>query len=136
MADNSNSDQVTLSRAKLQALIDTIDRVKDGDYSARVDEPFGDPAMDELREHLNGVLATVEQTTEDYHERSMELAMGRIWGLDIVRLNGNRRLLGTLLIQGGLPLRAIGRDGNSLQDLFRRLLDNAIATVVFEHTRG
>jgi len=60
----------------------------------------------------------------------MEVAMRQFWGLDIVRLNGSRRLLGTLLIQGGLPLRAIGRDGNSLQDLFRRLLDNAIATPI------
>lgn len=58
----------------------------------------------------------------------MQVALRRHWGIEIVLLNGHRQLLGTLLIQGGLPLRAVERHGNELRRVFGRLVDEAVAT--------
>jgi hypothetical protein len=58
----------------------------------------------------------------------MQVALRRCWGVEVVKLNGQRRLLGTLLIQGGLPLRAVERDGNALRRVFGKLVDEAVAT--------
>jgi anti-anti-sigma regulatory factor len=74
MSDDSKT--VAVDTAKLDAAIEVLKRVKDGDFSARVEEPFDDERMEALRDHLNGVLQEVEKNSDEYHERSMELAMG------------------------------------------------------------
>ncbi len=74
MSDDSKT--VAVDTAKLDAAIEVLKRVKDGDFSARVEQPFDDDRMEALRDHLNGVLQEVEKSSDEYHERSMELAMG------------------------------------------------------------
>jgi hypothetical protein len=61
---------------------------------------------------------------------AMQNALRRHWGVEVIRLSGSRRLLGTLLIQGGLPLRAVEREGNALRRVFGKLVDEAVATAV------
>ncbi len=75
-----------------------------------------------------GVFAalSIDLTHPPYDE--MQVALRRHWGIEIVQLNGHRQLLGTLLIQGGLPLRAVERGGNALRRVFGRLVDEAVAT--------
>ncbi len=71
-----SSKTVSVTAEKLKAAMNTLDRIKDGDYSARLEDSFDDPLMDGMRAQLNEVLASVEEHTDEYHERSMELAMG------------------------------------------------------------
>ena len=78
----------------------------------------------------HGLFATLDSDLEHPPYDKMEHAIQHFWGINILRLNGHRQLLGTLLMQGGLPLRAIERDGNALREIFRRLLDEAIATPI------
>lgn len=64
-------DQEAIERALTQ-----FDRAADGDFSFRMESSFGHPLLDALRDKVNHALADVQRVTEDYHERSMELAMG------------------------------------------------------------
>jgi hypothetical protein len=60
----------------------------------------------------------------------LEGTLKKYWGLEVIRLNGNRQFLSTLLVQGGLPLRVVEREGNTLRTLFGRLLHEALATPI------
>ena len=44
------------------------------------------------------------------------------WGLEVIRLALTKRYLGTLICQGGLPLRALQRDGGSLSKFLKECL--------------
>lgn len=72
----SGSARFAFNPETVEQALAQFEGLAEGDFSVRMEGSFGHPLLDALRDKVNHALADVQQTTEEYHERSMELAMG------------------------------------------------------------
>lgn len=72
----SGNSKVTVDKQELTALIESLDVIASGDLSKRADVEFKDASLQELQGHINGLVSTLEQQNEQFHEATMDQALG------------------------------------------------------------
>ncbi|MFH2006221.1 MAG: STAS domain-containing protein [bacterium] len=58
------------------AAVEVLKAAAEGDLAARLEGTFDDPQAAAFQQQLNEIISHFEERTEDYHNSSMELAMG------------------------------------------------------------
>ena len=116
------ADATVRSAEAVRALTATLDAALEGESAARATTPCSEPRLEQLRERLNQHLAQTEALMEDYHEQSMELAMGVSECFEVLE-DVQRGELAVSVGDGttGSPVELVARLGKTLNRTIARL---------------
>jgi anti-anti-sigma regulatory factor len=69
-------EDIVIRRSELDALLEGLKRIQEGDLDKRLEVSFGDASMWELQDRINDLVGVLDAHTEEFRESTMDLALG------------------------------------------------------------